>query len=428
MIQQTVLPFKVEKTDDTITPHSGLALLGEFVKGTKVLETIDAHLPEPGSSVGYKPSEYIFSVILMLNGGGRSLEDMRVIRQDEGLRETLGLKAIPSSDALGNWLRKRGDEGGLEAVRRGINGLLELGMRDEDIKEYTLDIDATGIEAEKELAKMTYKGYKGYMPIVGHLAENGLVIGDEFREGNVSPATRNLEFIKYCIAQMPKGKTIKYLRADSAAYQGSIINFCEAEGIQFAIGADLDKAVVKVIKNIPKEDWRPYSNGSYIAETVHSMNNTKKAFRLLIIRRPYQMNLFNKEEDISVKYVARATNMEGEAEDIIKWYNKRGEHSENRIKDLKIGFGMERMPCGQSEANALFFRIGVLSYNFFKLFAINTLDRSWHNCQVETIRWRLYQIAGKIVYHANQIFLKVHRRFYNLFENIRLRTWEFCKT
>ncbi len=43
------------------------------------------------------------------------------------------------------------------------------------LEGYTLDIDATGIAAEKESAKMTYKGYTGYMPIVGHLAENGLI-------------------------------------------------------------------------------------------------------------------------------------------------------------------------------------------------------------------------------------------------------------
>ena len=120
--------------------------------------------------------------------------------------------------------------------------------------------------------------------------------------------------------------------------------------------------------------------------------------------------------------------MEGEAKDIIGWYDKRGEHSENRIKDLKIGFGMERMPCGQCKANAVFFRIGVLAYNLFRLFITNTLDKSWHKCQVQTIRWRLYQIAGKIVFHSNQIFLKVHRRFWNIFDNIRLRIWEFAKT
>lgn len=33
MIKQTVLPFKVEITKDTITAHAGLALVGEFAVG-----------------------------------------------------------------------------------------------------------------------------------------------------------------------------------------------------------------------------------------------------------------------------------------------------------------------------------------------------------------------------------------------------------
>jgi hypothetical protein len=58
-----------------------------------------------------------------------------------------------------------------------------------------------------------------------------------------------------------------------------------------------------------------------------------------------------------------ATNRTERAEEVVRWYSKRGDSSENRIKDLKIGFGMERMPCGQFEANAVFFRIGALAYN-----------------------------------------------------------------
>jgi hypothetical protein len=358
----------------------------------------------------------------MLNGGGRSLEDIRVIKNDEGLRDVLKIEKIPSTDAIGDWLR-RIRLCDLEKVQQAF---IEKGMKKEKIKEYTLDIDATGIEAEKELARMTYKGFKGYMPVVGHLAENGLVVADEFRQGNEPPAARNLEFIKRCISKMPKGKKIKYVRADSASYQVKIINFCEKQGIQFAIGAHIDEAVIKAIKKIPQNEWKEYKNG-YIAETVHCMNKTEKAFRLLVIRRPYQRNLFTEEEP-GIKYTVIATNRMDPAEDVIRWYNKRGEHSENRIKDLKIGFGMERMPCGQFEANAVFFKIGILAYNLFRLFILKTLDKSWHTRQVQTVRWRLYQIAGKIVYHQNQISLKLHRRFCNLFKTIRLRIWEFAKT
>jgi hypothetical protein len=297
-------------------------------------------------------------------------------------------------------------------------------MKYDGIKGYTLDIDATGILAEKELAKMTYKGFKGYMPIVGHIAENGLVLGDEFREGNVPPAARNLEFIKGCERQMPRGKKIKALRSDSAAYQADIINHCEDHDMNFAIGADLDEAVLGAIRAIPEGDWKPYKNG-YIAETVHSMNKTKQAFRLIVIRRPYQGKIFS-EEDVSLKYTVIASNRVESAEWVVAWYNQRGDCSENRIKELKIGFGMERMPCGQFEANAVFFRIGVVAYNVYRLFILKTLNQSWHRHQVQTVRWRLYQVAGKIVLHGGQVFLKVSRRFCSLFDEVRLRIWEFA--
>jgi hypothetical protein len=426
MIRQTILPFKLDFTRDLITPHAGLALLGEFAVGVGLLQSVDSSLPKPGSGAGYHPSEYVFPLILMLNGGGRSLEDIRQIRMDEGLREILPLKRIPSSDAVGDWLRNRGANGGLAGLEAVNRNLLKRAMKYDGITNYTLDIDATGIEAEKQAAMMTYKGFPGYMPIVGHLAENGLVVGDEFRDGNVSPATRNLAFITYCIRQMPKGKRITGLRSDSATYQAEIINYCEDHGIRFAIGADLDKAVLTSIKAIPEGDWKPYQNGS-LAETIHAMEKTDKAFRLIVIRRPYQGTLFA-EDDEKVKYTAIAANRTESAEEVVAWYNQRGECSENRIKELKIGLGMERMPCGQLQANALFFRIGVLAYNLFRLFTVKVLSPSWHRHQVQTIRWRLYQIAGKIVFHGGQLFLKVRRGLCRLFHDIRLRIWEFATT
>ena len=225
---------------------------------------------------------------------------------------------------------------------------------------------------------------------------------------------------------MPKGKSIKAFRSDSAAYQAEIINHCEGNDIEFAIGADLDEAVLGAIRATPKEDWKPYKNG-HIAETVHSMNKTKNAFRLVVIRRPYQGNMFS-EEDVSLKYTVIATNRVESSEWVVAWYNQRGDCSENRIKELKIGFGMERMPCGQVEANAVFFRIGVLAYNIYRLFILKTLDKSWHRHQVQTVRWRLYQIAGKIVFHGGQVFLKVRKRFCQLFNDVRLRIWEFANT
>ena len=61
------------------------------------------------------------------------------------------------------------------------------------------------------------------------------------RQDNGLVELLKLEFIEYCIEQMPKGKRIAALRADSAAYQAAIFNWCEADvkrPVRFAIGAE----------------------------------------------------------------------------------------------------------------------------------------------------------------------------------------------
>ncbi len=94
------------------------------------------------------------------------------------------------------------------------------------------------------------------MPIVGHLAENGLTVGDEFRRGNETPSSRSLAFLKYCERQLPAGKRIGAFRSDSAAYQAEIMDYCHDHGIAYAVGADLDKAVVEQIRCLGDDDWR----------------------------------------------------------------------------------------------------------------------------------------------------------------------------
>ena len=116
MLEQTVLPFNLEKSKDLITPHAGLALLGEFAVGLGILDNLDKDMPVLGSGAGYRASEHVFPLMLMLNGGGRSLEDLRQIRDDDGLREVLPKRRMPFSNATGDWLRRNGINTGLEGL------------------------------------------------------------------------------------------------------------------------------------------------------------------------------------------------------------------------------------------------------------------------------------------------------------------------
>ena len=298
----------------------------------------------------------------------------------------------------------------------------EVTLRDKR-GSYTLDVDASIIEWEKEEAKVTYKGEKGYQPQMGFLFEVGLVLEDEFRAGNVPAGAGAISFIEKCFHAMPPGKSIAYLRTDSALYQAGVINLCFEHTTLFTITSDQDKGVRESIKAIG--EWRPYQGDREIGETIHTMNNTKEAFRLIVLRWPkLQAELFDSSPYF---YHAIATNREEDAEEVIKLHNQRGE-VENYIKELKSGFGMEWMPCGEAYANAVFFRIGVIAYNLFLAMKLLALPPWYRTFTISTVRWRLHQATGAVVRHAHQLLLKLAAPMNKiiLFCKFRLRCYELA--
>ena len=421
-LAQTVLPFKVEATEEVLTANAGLILFGEFNRGLGLERWLGQEMPAPGSARGFAASVYVSPLVLMLAGGGRSLEDLRVIKADTALGALLKRNGFPSTDAVGDWLRRTGLGEGYAGLCRINRRVVAASLRRRDRTEHTLDVDATQIVAEKRLAHFTYKGEVGYMPMVGHLAETGVILLDEFREGNVAPAAENLEFIRRCRKQLPSGHRISQLRADSAAYQSGIFNDCEEQGVAFAIGGRLDGATQRAIEAIPETAWKSYADCA-VAETTHSMNETRKAFRLIVVKYPHQAELF----DDKPKYHVIASNRDESAEATLIWYRQRGESSENGIKELKIGFGMERMPCGQFGANAAFFRIGAIAHNLFVLFKQAVLEPGWQRHQVRTVRWRLFHIAGKVIRHAGSWVLKIAAEALDLFRGIRAKSLDFAQ-
>jgi len=185
MISQGILPFKIEHTEEQITPRSGLALFAEVIRALDVRRKVEGHFPKPGSNRGYEAWSYIEPVLLMLEGGGRHIEDLREIRDDAALRQLVGIGEMPSLSAYGDWLVRARRNGGREAMEKVDEETAETIYRRTGTSDYTLNVDATVIEAEKEKAAMTYKKIRGYQPILGFLAENGVCLSHEFREGNV---------------------------------------------------------------------------------------------------------------------------------------------------------------------------------------------------------------------------------------------------
>lgn len=49
---QRVLSFKLETAKDKTIPHAGLAIFGEFIHATGIIDQLNRKLPAPGSHSG----------------------------------------------------------------------------------------------------------------------------------------------------------------------------------------------------------------------------------------------------------------------------------------------------------------------------------------------------------------------------------------
>ena len=428
---QTILNFKLESTNESLTPRTGVVILGEYLKGMNLERLCNENLPKAKRNNGYSAFEFIYPLILMLHSGGRFLDDIREIKADKALATLLKIKNIPTANAFSKYLCKHGTNG--ENGMRKINKkLLQRFLKSIEDEELILDIDATFIEAHKNTAKWSYKDAPGYMPMVGHI-NGGYVIDVDFREGNEAPASKNLEFIKQCVLQLPLDKKIDRFRADSASYQADIFNYCQDKNILFTVTAKKNKNVFDSIKNIKEEEWQTFSKREKVAEFIHTMQDTKEAFRMIVIKKDITPILPTLQDYISDEvmmqhedeiYYCIATNDNNlTPEEIIKLHRQRGETSENKIKELKNGFNMSYLPSSNFQANAFYFYIGTVAYNLFLLFK-EILDSNMKKHTVKTIRYKLYNIAGKVISHARETILKVNDEFITLLQKIRQRAYE----
>ena len=417
-----IITDKIELTNDSITNQAGLMAPLQLMQSLGFSNIANQCLPQPASNRGFAPALYLQTLMLMLHSGGECLEDVRSLREDQTLVDILDIKQFPAARSLGEWLVRTGNQPQAMQALTPMNRLL-ISSALHRCQSVTLDIDATEIVAHKKGAKWTYNGNKGFMPIVGHIAETDQVVAYDFREGNVSPNKDNLAFIQKCEKALPAGCHVKAVRIDAAGYQQSIIEYCDAHGIAYAIRATMIKSIRRWASQRDDDEWEVMYDkhgqptGQSVICTTHCIGDYDKPFKLIIQRQPKspqaELDLGTSDSQDRAEYVhsgyiyrAISSNREGSAQEIIDWYNQRGDASENRIKELKLDFGGDRLPCSDFKANALYFGICTLAYNLFALMR-QLAPQQLGMRRIKSVRFRIYQMAGKLIKTGRKLILKV---------------------
>lgn len=422
MIRQKPGSFKIEKSDSALTSFAGLPIIADLAHSCGLIRSLNAINGLWQRRRNYSTADHVMSLALTLIAGGERLDDNRLLKND-AIVSTLGVAAIPAANTAGAFL-KRFSHRTIAALARAA--LVPAASRLRRLKTATIDIDSSLIESGKENAAFTYKKFSGYNPMLAWCPEADVFLACLFRNGNASPQSHILQTLQYCRSQF-RGDTHLRLRSDSAGYQVKILDYCAARGLDFTVTADLDVSVRAVIAQIPKKDWRLMVNDGetvLFAETVHApgVTNLRKklpAFRLVVTRKlSCQLELF---KDVFIDH-AIISNFPPEysAEEILNHHNARG-NAEKAIEELKNGFALAKLPCGELAANAAYAQVCVLAYNLVSLFKRAALPSDWVTYRIKNLRFRLLCAAALVVKHARNTIIKLHKdfTFFNVFERAR---------
>ncbi|MGC8758245.1 MAG: IS1380 family transposase [Caldisericaceae bacterium] len=404
------MELRLERTEERLTRKTGLVLIDRFGKKVNLGNRIDRQFGRPGSNRGVGASEYVLTLTEMLIDGAMHLEDVRDFENDEAYKLMTGREHYPTSDALGDWLRRQGGENGegekkmMNVNAEVIKTLTKIGQRT------TLDVDASVIEADKGDARYTYKQIRGYQPLLAASVEMGLFMNSRFQHGNENAQGDIKSFIDESVKLVPG--MIKTVRIDSVGYNHFVFDYCFDNNLNFTITADHDMAVMEVVRKIPENAWERGKNedGSdtnyEIAETVHTMNKCKRSFRLVVKRaRRRQTDLLEGE----YFYWIIATNFSREeksTQEIIHFHEKRGE-MERMIGELKNHYNLDHFPCGQFSANSLYFAIGVFAFNLVQLLKQHYFGDNWRTKTLRSLRYYWLHLPSRLVFHARYMVAKV---------------------
>jgi hypothetical protein len=306
MFRQGVLPFhyECEPTESGMTALAGLPAYLELAVVSGLTDSIQRHLGECAlKKQGWTDTQIVMSLILLNIAGGDSVDDLKILENDEGLVKVVRRvgfsghprkerreqerrwrkerkRAFPSTPVVFRYLaafvnageeskRIRGQafipaqSDPLRALGRVNPDLLRFAQRKMPQTEATLEMDASIVETTKQDALFSYQGSPSFQPLSVRWAEMDLIAHSEFRDGNVPAAYQNLRVFQETLEVLPPGVVKVYFKSDTAAYQIGLLRYC-AEGqnerfgvIEFAVGVDVTAEFKKAVAEIEEKEWHP---------------------------------------------------------------------------------------------------------------------------------------------------------------------------
>ena len=396
---------------------------------------------------GYEEGQVMESLVLLHAAGGECMDDMDELRRDEGLQRMLQYEPV-ASRTVKDFLERFHDadlieQAQAEAARQKMLAFIpepspaldrlacvlatsarKAAEKMEPQQFGTVDLDGTIIPSEKKTAKWTYKGNRGFQPLVAVWAETGLILADEFRDGNVPGLFSPLTCAKAAFAALPANLTQWGFRGDTACYENQLLRWLDdlqRDGgpkgrIEYAIGAPCHAGLLQSMHRVKETDWitqeteedgtqRQWADLDYVPSLKYEGKELQPRRYIGIRLLKPQGILFADGSDRQHHTVV--TNRTESGDRVLDWHREKAGTIEQVHDQVKNGLGGGRMPSGKFGANAAWFRIACIAFNVILALRAKWPDEELRTAHMKRLRFRIFHVTGRVVRDRRKFSLRV---------------------
>ncbi len=410
---------KIKHSSQNITPFGGLNFIDSLFKQKKLPAFIDKTLGFRNYRAKYAYSDIVFSLLNNSLCNGEFVSDLKYLK--EKITEKLQ-DFIPSHDTIEYAFQELKIPNRVIVTpdnivheinqNKNINNLLlgvcvKLNLLKPEVKDYTLDFDNVVLDNDKQDSKTSYKMTKAYHPCFANIGNRTVYF--ENRNGNTPAKYAQKEALENCFNNLKNNNiSVKSFRADSASYQKEVIAFLEQNIKHFYIRNVTSAGFRSICVN--EKNWENieinYENKE-VASIKFKPFQGEKEYRIVVTRSKINKNETTLFPEENYTYYGIITNdLEIKNLDLIKFYNKRGNDSENNNKNLLNDFNIHRLPFMDLDTNTVYIGIMVVCSNIFEWIKHILVKNNVEGIEIQHRTKRVFMqyicVCGKFIKHARE--------------------------
>ncbi|EPN9378939.1 IS1380 family transposase [Enterococcus lactis] len=421
----------VNHTGGNLSTDSGLILVKEFMDSIG-FSKLAAHFLTFQDNRSYWIHDNISlleQLLFQLIGGYPADSSANSLKEDPVFQLVLEKEAIASQASLSRFW-DRMSETTISQFQTLNQAMIDKVRLERNATELIIDLDSTHSDTFGNQEATNFNAHyktNGYHPLVAFDGLTGDFLKAELRSGNVYTSKGIKDFLEPMLAHYSQTLpcTDIMVRGDSGFATPEVYDTCEAHQSYYVVRLKNNTKLAEIAESFiligNDHPWEEREVHYY--STTYQAKSWKKARRICIKSTREANELLFRHE-----YLITNCSEDLSAQTMFRLYHNRGT-MENFIKEAKNGFYFDKTDSSSFLENHARMMVSLLAYNLTNFMKSICLPANEAVFQVDTLRLRLFKVAGKLIKSGRRLFLKLssshvyQQSFYHLLQKIQQLAW-----